>query len=372
MIPLQKPFITGDEIEFIKDAIQEVQLSGNGKYTRKCQLFFEEKYNINKCLLTNSCTSALEMAALLLNVAPGDEIIVPSFTYVSTANPFVMRGANLIFADSEFDTPNIDASKLPTLITEKTKAIVVVHYAGIACDMDAIMALAKAHNIFVLEDAAHAQGATYKNSFLGTIGHLGMYSFHATKNITSGEGGLLLINDSQFIARAEMLWEKGTNRANFLKGEVHQYEWCDVGSSFYPSEITAAFLWAQLKHIDNVNKRRLIYWNIYAKNLSTIPGVEVPKIPDYATHNAHLFYLKVATKALRDQLIIALKAHGIKSAFHYMALHQSPFWSIHPSSSLPNAEMWEDQIIRLPLYFDLSKSQVMFVIETIHQLMNKV
>jgi len=369
MIPLQTPYITGKEIEYIEDAIHTAQLSGNGKYTHFCQHFFEEKYSLKKSLLTNSCTSALEMATLLLNVQPGDEIIVPSFTYVSTANPFVMQGADVIFADSEAETPNIDASKLPGLITKKTKAIVVVHYAGIACDMDAILAIAKEHDIWVIEDAAHAQGAKYKDIFLGGVGHLGTYSFHATKNVTSGEGGLLIVNEPSFIDRAEMLWEKGTNRAKFLQGEVNQYEWCDIGSSFYPSELTAAFLWAQLEHIDAVNSHRISLWNQYAEGLSGMQGIETPKVPTYASHNAHLFYLKLDSKTQRDQLIKDLKERGIKSAFHYMALHQSPFWKSRNAPSLPNAEMWEDQIIRLPLYYDLTENQVAFIIENIHQLL---
>lgn len=369
MIPFQIPNITGKEITYLDDVIKSGHLSGNGKYTNLCQNLFKEKYNINKSLLTNSCTSALEMTALLLNIQAGDEIIVPSFTYVSSVNPFLVLGAKIIFADSKSDSPNIDTSTIKNLITKKTKAIVIVHYAGISCDMDNIISIAKKNSIWIIEDAAHAQGAKYKGKNLGSIGHFGTLSFHATKNITSGEGGLLMINDSSFIERAEIIWEKGTNRQKFLRGKVNKYEWCDIGSSFYPSELTAAFLWAQLEKIDEVNTHRLALWNKYANGLANVQNIEIPKIPSYASHNAHLFYLKLNSKTRRDQLILDLKKRGVESSFHYMALHKSPFWSSRNKQRLPNAKMWEDTIIRLPLYYDLGLRQVDFIIENICQLM---
>ena len=369
MIPLTKPNITGKEIEYIEDAICIGQLSGNGKYTNLCQNFFTNYYGFNKCFLTNSCTAALEMAALLIDIQPGDEVIIPSFTYVSSANPFIMRGAKIVFADSETKTPNIDASKLPELITKKTKAIVVVHYGGIACNMGEIMNIAEKFNVCIIEDAAHAQGAFYEEKHLGSIGHLSTYSFHRTKNITSGEGGLLIINDDSFLERAELIWEKGTNRNKFLLGEVNKYEWVDIGSSFYPSEITAAFLWGQLQMVEKVNSKRLESWNIYYQKLQNIKEVELPQIPKYARHNAHLFYLKISNKKLRDQLILKLKKNNINASFHYLALHQSPFWKEKKIDKLINAEQWEDHIIRLPLYYDLSLDEIRYIVDTIKQVM---
>ncbi len=342
----------------MEDAIHGGQLSGNGIYTERCQAYFRNEFNFKTCLLTHSCTSALEMAALLAKIEPGDEVIVPSYTYVSTANPFVMRGAEIVFADSESATPNIDVSKLSDLITERTKAIVVVHYAGIACDMDAIMALANAHNVLVIEDAAHAQGASYKGRYLGGIGHLGAYSFHATKNITSGEGGLLIVNDDRFAERAEMLWEKGTNRKKFLEGVVTKYEWCDIGSSFYPSEITAAFLWAQLEISADIQQKRMDDWNKYYEALKGLTQIEIPNIPEYASHNAHLFYLKAGSREERDSLMAELRNRGIGAAFHYLALHTSPYWKDRNSEHLPQAKQWEERLLRLPLYHTLSQEEL--------------
>lgn len=370
MIPLHRPYISDKTISFIEEAIQEGKLSGNGRFTYQCQDFFEKRYNFKKCLLTNSCTSALEMAALLIDIQPGDEVIVPSFSYVSSVNPFVMQGAKIVFSDSEVATPNLDIAKLSSLITSRTKAIVVVHYAGISCDMDAIMDLANEHDIFVIEDAAHSQGSYWKDKPLGGIGHLGAFSFHATKNLTSGQGGLLIINSDKFIDRAEVLWEKGTNRKEFIRGDVDKYEWCDIGSSFYPSEITAAFLWAQIQSIDELAKKREEQWSYYAENLKDVSGIETPKISDNANHNAHLFYAKILSKKLRDELIQVLNNKKIGATFHYLALHQSPFWKGNKVEGLENAEVWENQIIRLPLYYDLSIEEQDFIIETIKQALN--
>ena len=266
MIPFNKPYLTGKETEYIHDAVNTGKISGNGKYTKLCQTFFEERYGIKKCLLTTSCTDALEMAAILINIQPGDEVIIPSYTFVSTANAFVLRGAKIVFADSGKENPNIDVQTLEALITSKTKAIVPVHYAGIACDMDTIMDLANKYNLYVIEDAAQAVDSFFTGKdgvkkALGSIGHLAAFSFHETKNIISGEGGMLAINDNQFIARAEIIWEKGTNRSAFFKGEVDKYGWVDIGSSFLPSEIIAAFLWAQLENLETIQAKRKEIWN---------------------------------------------------------------------------------------------------------------
>lgn len=371
MIPLHKPYISGEELAYITDAIDNAELSGNGKYTKLCQQYFREHYDFQTCLLTTSCTTALEMAALLSEIGPGDEVIVPSFTFVSSVNPFLMRGATIIFADSEEHTPNIDPNAIHDLITEKTKVIVVVHYAGIACDMDRILKIAKQHNILVVEDAAHAQGATFKGKQLGSIGALGAFSFHPTKNITAGEGGLLIVNEEKFRSRAELLWEKGTNRKNFLLGEVNKYEWCDIGSSFYPSELNAAFLWGQLQHVVEINKRRMELWNQYADALQDIPGIEIPFIPDFAHHNAHLFYLKTESNAIRNHLINELRKDGIAAAFHFLALHNSPFWKTKGSSQLNQAMRWQECIIRLPLFYSMTASEVDQVVAAIRKAMKR-
>ncbi len=369
MIPLHKPYISGDELAYVTDAIESAELSGNGKYTNLCQEYFRDHYGFHTSLLTTSCTTALEMAALLSEIGPGDEVIVPSFTFVSSVNPFLMRGASIVFADSETQTPNIDPQSILKLITKKTKVIIVVHYAGIACDMDAIMKIAQDQNILVIEDAAHAQGAKHNQTYLGSLGALGTYSFHPTKNITSGEGGLLIVNDEKFQHRAELLWEKGTNRKNFLLGEVNKYEWWDIGSSFYPSELNAAFLWGQLSHVDKVNNRRMDLWKVYAEELSNIPGIEVPNIPKYANHNAHLFYLKAENNNLRNHLIAELKKEGISAAFHYLALHESPFWKTKGHSQLTEAMNWQHCIIRLPLFYSMTEDELDLVIASVRKIM---
>lgn len=367
-IGFNKPYFTGKEIEYIVDAVKREKISGNGFYTQKCQTFLEHRYGIQKVLLTSSCTDALEMCALLLNIQSGDEVIMPSYTFVSTANAFVLRGAKIVFADSTSTNPNIDAASLHNLISPRTKAIVVVHYAGIACDMDEIMALAKKHNIFVVEDAAQAIESTYNGKPLGSIGHLATFSFHETKNVISGEGGALLINDKQFIARAEILWEKGTNRSAFFRGEVDKYSWIDVGSSFLPSDITAAFLWAQLEAIETIQKKRMQLWNAYSMALKPLKslGVGIPEIPSACKHNAHIFYLVCRSGDEREAILKYLNTSGVNAIFHYLSLHQSQFYAhLHSGAELKNCDRYHDCLIRLPLYFELTDADVNFINERI-------
>lgn len=349
------------------DAVYSGKLSGNGKYTKLCQQFFEQRYGFEKSLLTTSCTDALEMAAILIDIQAGDEVILPSYTFVSTANAFVLRGAKLVFADSMPDNPNIDAAAIEPLITEKTKAIVPVHYAGVACDMDAIMALANKHGLWVIEDAAQAIDSFYTNAkgekkALGSIGHLAAFSFHETKNIISGEGGMLAINDDRFIERAEIIWEKGTNRSAFFRGEVDKYGWVDVGSSFLPSETIAAFLWAQLENLEQIQQRRKEIWQQYHQELkdwATQNGVMLPNIPDYATNNAHMFYLVLPSLESRTRVIDTLKAEGVLAVFHYISLHASPFYKTkHDGRALPQSDRFTDTLVRLPMYFELTASHV--------------
>ena len=369
-IPFNKPAFVGNELEYIKQAIQIGQISGNGHFTKKCHQFFEEKFS-SKCLLTTSCTDALEMCSLLLNIEPGDEVIIPSYTFVSTANAFVLRGAKIVFADSQSNHPNMDTDSLEQLITPRTRAIVVVHYAGIACDMDKIMALAKRYNLFVVEDAAQAIDSYYKGKPLGTIGHLAAFSFHETKNVISGEGGLLVINDKQFEKRAEILWEKGTNRTAFFKGEVDKYGWVDVGSSFLPSDLIAAFLFAQLEKLEAIQSRRRLIWEKYSKELRPLQEhghIELPNIPVHATNNAHMFYIICKDAETRDHLIAHLKTHNILSVFHYLSLHKSPFYtSRHDGRPLPWSDFYSERLLRLPFYFELSTEDQKSIIDTIHQ-----
>jgi dTDP-4-amino-4,6-dideoxygalactose transaminase len=329
MIPFNKPFTTGKEIEYMQDAINRGHISGNGYYTKKCHEFFQERYGFNKCLLTTSCTDALEMAAILIDIKLGDEVIIPSYTFVSTANAFVLRGAKIVFCDSRVDHPGMDEDKIEALITSKTKAIVPVHYAGVACDMDKIMALAKKNNLFVVEDAAQAIDSYYKGRPLGGIGHLGCFSFHETKNIISGEGGMLVINDERFLERAEIIWEKGTNRQAFFRGETDKYGWVDIGSSFLPSDIIAAFLYAQLENLDDIQLKRKVVWNSYFELLDPLKdriGIKLPFIPEYATNNAHIFYIVAKSLEHRDSIIKILKDNDINAVFHYQSLHKSSFF----------------------------------------------
>ena len=363
--------MTGRETEYIRQAVEGGKISGNGEFTKRCQEFFEKRYGFKKCLLTTSGTDALEMAAILTGVGPGDEVIVPSYTFVSTALAFLRCGAKVVFADSRDDEPNVDAAKIEALVTPRTKVIVPVHYAGCACDMDAIMAIANRHNLLVVEDAAQAVDSFYKGRALGSIGHFGCFSFHETKNIISGEGGMLTINDERFIHRAEIIWEKGTNRAEFFRGEVNKYGWVDIGSSFLPTEIVSAFLWAQLEHIDEIQaeRKRLWqnYWNFFEGNFkSQISdsvsgsrlGIWLPKIPEYATNNAHMFYLLFPDLAKRSDFIAKMKARDVLTVFHYLPLHSSEYYKAqHDGRALPNCDRYADTLVRLPLYYGLGPDQ---------------
>ena len=361
-IPFNKPHLTGKETQYIYEAVSKGKLSGNGEFTKRCQQFFEEKYGFKKCLLTTSCTDALEMAAILCDIQPGDEVIVPSYTFVSSALAFVRQGAKIVFADSMACNPNIDAEKIEALITPRTKVIVPVHYAGVACDMDRIMEIAGRHNLLVVEDAAQAVDSYYKGKPLGTIGHLSCFSFHETKNIISGEGGMLGINDARFIRRAEIIWEKGTNRAEFFRGEVNKYGWCDIGSSFLPSEVVAAFLWAQLESMDEIQAKRKRLWNKYyelLKPLAEQGRFRLPEIPDYATNNAHMFYLVCNSLEERTALIKKLKENDILAVFHYLSLHSSEYYKDkHDGRPLPECDRYADCLVRLPMYYDLAEGDV--------------
>jgi len=366
-IPFCKPYYSGNEIKYIKKAMRSGKLSGNGKITQKCQEIFENKYQFKKCFLTTSCTDALEMSALLLEIRPGDEVIMPSYTFVSTANAFTLRGAKIVFIDSRADYPGIDESKIEESITPKTRAIVPVHYAGIACDMDKIMAIAKKHSLYVVEDAAQAIDSYYigKSGFkrpLGGIGHLAAFSFHDTKNIIAGEGGLLVINDDRYIKSAEIIWEKGTNRAAFWRGEVDKYHWVDIGSSFLPSEITAAFLLAQLEILEEIQERRKKIWSCYDENLQNLERkniIRLPIIPKYATNNAHMYYIICRDVSERGALIAYLKRNGILSVFHYDGLHQSEYYKkIQGCRELPFCEKYSDCLLRLPMFYELKLRDV--------------
>lgn len=376
MIPFNKPFLTGKEAHYMYEAVYTGKLSGNGKFTKLCQKFFEEKYGFKKALMTTSCTDALEMAAILCDVQPGDEVIVPSYTFVSSALAFVRQGAKIVFADSMSSNPNIDANKIEALITPKTKVIVPVHYAGVACDMDRIMEIANRHNLLVVEDAAQAIDSYYKGSPLGSIGHLAAFSFHETKNIISGEGGLIAINDERFIRRAEIIWEKGTNRSEFFRGEVNKYGWCDIGSSFLPSEVISAFLWAQLENMDLIQNRRKAIWEQYKEGLRNLADkgvITLPEVPGYATNNAHMFYIICRSLEERTALIKYLKEHGVLSVFHYLSLHLSDYYINHNADipSLPQCERYADCLVRLPMYYELKDEEVKKIVSLINEIYNQ-
>jgi dTDP-4-amino-4,6-dideoxygalactose transaminase len=369
-ITFNKPYFTGNESRYIEEAVKNMHISGDGAFTKKCHSFFEEKYGFKKCLLTTSCTDALEMAALLIEIQPGDEVIIPSYTFVSTANAFVLRGAKIVFADSLPDHPNIDVSKIEALITSKTKAIVPVHYAGMACDMDPIMELASKYNLFVIEDAAQAIDSFYNGKPLGGIGHLAAFSFHETKNIISGEGGMLVINDEQFANRAEVIREKGTNRSQFFRGEVNKYGWVDVGSSFLPSDILAAFLSAQLENLEKIQGQRKKIWSWYYRELSKLAEnkmIELPFQSEFTTNNAHMFYVLVKNEDTRDGLLKHLKNQGIQAVFHYLSLHESTYYKEkHDGRKLENSNKFSNTLIRLPFYYELSEEQVIFICKNIN------
>lgn len=375
MIPFNKPYLTGKETHYIYDAVNSGKISGNGKYTQMCQRFFEDHYGFKKALLTTSCTDALEMCAMLGNIKEGDEVIIPSFTFVSTAIAFVRQGAKIIFADSCENNPNIDADKIEALITDKTVAIVPVHYAGVACDMDKIMEIASKYNLLVIEDAAQAIDSFYigkdgEKRALGSIGHLAAFSFHETKNIISGEGGMLTINDEKFINRAEIIWEKGTNRAEFFRGEVNKYGWVDTGSSFLPSEVIAAFLWAQIENLDNIQNKRKLLWDNYYSSLKDLEleTLSLPLISKYATNNAHMFYIVCKNIDHRSSIINILKENGFHAVFHYLSLHSSEFYKDkHDGRELENSDKFTNCLLRLPLFYQLNGDNISKIVNLISQ-----
>ena len=366
MIPFNKPYCSGREQTYMAEVCRSMTMSGNGDFTKKCHSFFEDRYGFKKVLLCTSGTDALEMCAMLCNLNEDDEVIVPSYTFVSSAIAFIREKAKVVFADSGKDNPNITVETIEPLITPRTRVICVVHYAGVACDMDAIMALAEKYGIIVVEDAAHAIDSYYKGRPLGSIGHLAAFSFHETKNIICGEGGMLAINDERFVSRAEILWEKGTNRAEFYRGMVNKYGWCDMGSSFLPSEFNAAYLWAQLEQIDDIQQRRKLLWQTYYNALQ--PTIDkalftLPQIPDYATNNAHMFYIVCKSLDVRTRLMGYLKENGVQSTFHYIPLHSSDYAKTHYTdiAELPECDRYGDCLVRLPLYYELTEDEVRYI-----------
>ena len=366
-IPFNKPFLTGKETQYITEAVNSGHIAGNGMFTRKCQVFLENRLEVNKCRLTTSCTDALEMAALLMELKEGDEVIMPSYTFVSTANAFLLRGVTIKFGDCYPNSPNIDPKSIASLITNKTKVIVVVHYAGIACAMDEIMQLAKQHHLYVVEDAAHAIASYYKGRPLGSIGDFGTLSFHETKNIIAGEGGALLINNEKFSEQVDIVWEKGTNRSEFFRGEANKYEWKGLGSSFYPSDITAAYLFAQLENLDQIQGKRGAIWQRYCDELLFLEDegrIRLPFIPAYATNNMHMFYFVCSSGKERDALLGYLSRLQIKAVFHYTPLHKSSFFSSqYVGRELINCDLFSDCLIRLPFFYELKEEEQMKVIE---------
>ena len=367
MIPFNKPHLTGNELKYISDVMSKGKTAGDGYYTKQCQDFFCERYGFKKTFLTTSCTDALELAALLIDLKPGDEVIMPSYTFVSMANAFLLRGAKIVFAESSGENPNVDAAQIESLITPATKAIVVVHYAGIACDMVKLKEIADRHSIFLVEDAAQAVDSFHDGKPLGGIGHLGAMSFHETKNISCGEGGMLIINDERFIKRAEIIREKGTNRSAFFRGEIDKYSWVDIGSSFLPSEILAACLYAQLEQMDTIQARRKEIWDTYNQGLAILEKnnkVTLPKLPAYAVNNGHIFYLVCKDLETRTRFISHMKANGVQTPFHYVALHDSPYYNErHGDRELPMVGIYTDCLVRLPLFYDLEPADIKRVID---------
>lgn len=363
MIPFNIPLYLGAENEYITDAINSHKICGDGAYTKKCQDLLQQRTGCTKLLLTTSGSDALEMAALLCDLKPGDEVILPSYTFSSTANAFALFGAKLVFVDIRPDTMNIDEKLIEAAITERTRVIVPVHYAGVSCAMDTIMEIAAQHNLIVVEDAAQGVMSRYKDRALGTIGHIGCYSFHETKNYSMGEGGAILINDPRLIDRAEIIREKGTNRSHFLRGQVDKYTWVDIGSSYLPSELNAAYLYAQLQCADKINQNRLESWRLYKEGLQELADrgkIELPVIPEGCIHNAHMFYIKVKNLEERTQLQQYLREHGIQTAFHYIPLHSAPagqqYGRFHGEERYTTKE--SERLVRLPMYYDLSHEDI--------------
>lgn len=369
MIPFNKPLTTGQEAGHLQNVMSSSHLSGNGPYTKKCQILLQERYKFKKVFLTTSCTDALEMSAILIDVKQGDEIIVPSYTFVSTALAFVRQGAKIVFADSQKSNPNIDADKIEGLISSKTKAIVVVHYAGVACEMDKIMDIARKYNLYVVEDSAQSIDSYYKDIPLGSIGNLGVISFHETKNIQCGEGGCLIINDEKFLKRAEIIWEKGTNRADFYRGEINKYGWVDIGSSFLPSELNAAFLFGQLEMIDEIQNKRISLWNYYYNGLKELGEegyIYIQGLPKFTTNNGHMFYIICRSENERQHLINHLKKYEIQSVFHYQSLHKSLYYqNQHDGRELLMSDFYTNRLLRLPMYFSLEKTDIDKIVSTI-------
>lgn len=358
-----------NESGYILEAIENGHISGNGLFTKKCHKYFCERYRLKKVLMTSSCTDALEMSAILLELKPGDEVIIPSYTFVSSANAFLLHGAKIVFADIDRKTLNISPLSIESCLSSRTRAIVVIHYAGVACDMDRIMEIARRNNLLVIEDAAHAIESKYKGRQLGSLGDFGTFSFHETKNIISGEGGLLAINNEKYLERCEIIWEKGTNRSAFFRGEVNKYEWIDIGSSFLPSDIIAAFLYGQLENIDEIQRKRLHIWHTYyefLKPLAELGKIDLPFIPEYASNNAHIFYILVADEEIRNRLLRFLRSVSIGAVFHYLPLHKSKYFrDKYLGDDLPNSVSISERIIRLPLFYELADDQIEFIANNI-------
>ena len=370
-IPFNKPLLIGAELDFIRDSVDSGKISGDGTFSKKCQEFFETRYGFKKTLMTTSCTDALELGSLLADIGDGDEVIVPSFTFVSTANPFILRGARVKFCDSTGSNPNIDVSRVESLITPRTRAVVVVHYAGIAVDLDPLLDLCNRHGLFLIEDAAQAIDSYYKGRPLGSIGQIGAFSFHETKNLNCGEGGLITLNDERLVKRAEILREKGTNRTAYFRGEIDKYGWVDVGSSFLPSDLLAAFLYAQLLQLERIQNHRKDLWETYESRLSESPFSDRcarPQIPEYATNNAHMYYILCSSLDERSRMIEFLKKREIYTAFHYQSLHSSPYFRAkHDETPLPWSDFYSERLLRLPMYFGLTAAEVNYVCDQIER-----
>lgn len=375
MIRFNKPYMFGQELEYVNEAVIDGRLAGNGRFTKACHEFFQTRYGFKKVLMTTSCTDALEMSAILLRIQPGDEVIIPSYTFVSTANAFALRGAKIVFADSSKDHPNVSIDSIKECISDHTKAIVVVHYGGVACEMDQLLELCSEHEISLVEDAAQAIEASYKGRPLGSFGDCATFSFHETKNVVSGEGGLLVINNEELLKRAEIIWEKGTNRTAFFRGEIDKYSWVDLGSSFLPSELISAYLYGQLENVETIQTGRVRIWETYYSALQdlAISGMfTLPKIPSYATNNAHVFYIVCRNVEERNELLSHLKDKGIGAVFHYLSLHKSEFFKEkHDERELINADRFSDCLFRLPLHLHLTDADVAYIVDCIKDFYTK-
>ncbi len=377
-ISFNVPPFAGREFEYIKDAIDvQKKISGDGKYTKLCSEYMEKMYRVKRALLTTSCSHALDMSAIVTDIKEGDEVILPSYTFVSTANAFVLRGAKVVFVDIKPETMNINEKLIESAITERTKAIAPVHYAGVGCEMDEIMGIAKKHNLYVIEDAAQGVISKYKGKYLGTIGDLGAYSFHETKNYTCGEGGALLINNPEFLEISEIVREKGTNRARFFRGEVDKYTWVEKGSSYLPSEINAAFLYAQLEEAEKIDFNRIRSWRRYYKNLKQLRNmgfIDLPYVPDHCEHNAHMFYIKLKNLEERTKFMEAMKNRGIGAVFHYVPLHSSPaglkYGRFHGEDIYTTKE--SDRLVRLPIYYNLKDEDITYIIKSVYEFFGQV